>query len=202
MTAQDPLDNQNPPPLASPVPPISPPPYVPPPRQTNWPTVLGIIAIILGVMGILGALGQAAMTFMQSVIKPPSGHGPDFAAMQPPMPWLIVSCILSLAMGILVLTGGIGLIQRRRWSVPGIRIWAVAHILFLVVNMVVTYTNMAGALQKAQQNAAASGAPPQALMVGIFAGMCGGAIFGIAPPVFALIWFARRKIKDEVAAWK
>lgn len=186
---------------ASPTPPTTPPPYAPPPTRSTWPTVLGIIAIILGVMGILGAFGQIVYAMMRSAIKLPPGQGPDWTTMQPPVPWLVVSCILSLAMGILVLGGGIGLTQRRRWSVPSIRIWAVAHILFLVVNMIVTYTSLAGALQKVQQDAATTGAPPQAMMAGMVAGMCGGVLFGISPPIFALIWFARRKIKDEVVTW-
>jgi hypothetical protein len=40
------------------------------------------------------------------------------------------------------------------------------------------------------------------LWIGLAIGGCFGLALGLAPQVFTLIWFSRRKIVEEVATWR
>jgi hypothetical protein len=192
MDAQDPVD-----------PPIAPPTFAGPvpvePPRSKWPTVLGIIAIILAGIGLLSIVGQ----FIAQQIPQPSTAATQPAYPEPPAgvqaimtpSWLVVSALL--------LVGGIGLLNRRRWSVRALIVWAIGDVVFTLAGTVGTLINLPTFQQQMRQQNA--GMPPGAggMFEAIFIGaMCFGSVVGFAPPIFALVWFRRRKIKDEVAGWR
>lgn len=205
MTTQNSFDNQNPP-LAQPspqiplTPPTSPAPYVSPPRESSWPTALGIIGVILGAFYILVVLGQVASMFMLFVFTRRTAETPEWAMMQLPLPWQVLSTIISLALAILILVCGAQLLKRRRSAAWGLIIWAIAYTLLAITNLTLSYTVMNNTMQKARQDV--NGGMPAGIAADItFISMCAGGLFSLIPPVFVLIWFSRRKIKDEVAMW-
>jgi hypothetical protein len=194
MAGQEPIE---PPPV-----PLAAPPTragaipIEPPRST-WPTVLGIIAIVLAVLGLLSLLGQAVMLV---VPHPPAASQPAY-----PEPPAVVKAIVTpmwAALSVLLLVGGIGVANRRRWSARALVGWAIGDVVLTLVGLGGTLMSMPAVQQQmSQQNA---GMPPGfggVFMVGLMVAMCFGAAFGLVPPVFALVWFGRRKIKDEVAGW-
>lgn len=196
MTTQ-PSDSQDPLPIAQPAPPTVRPPYIPPPRQTSWPVVLGILAIILGTVGVLGLIWQAVAAMIPSISAA--------AASQPsPVPKALVPImgLFNAVLSVMLLAGGISLIRRRRFGARLLKVWAGVDVVFTVAASVVSAAGMSGMLaQMQQQNPAAASVPPGMMAGFVIGGACVGLVMGLGPPVFTLIWFGRRKIKDEVSTW-
>ncbi len=197
-----------------PPPPLMTPPVEPgeiPHRPSAWPMVIGVIAIIFGSLAILqGCLGAVSTLFMSSLSGlMPAEQATMFDAMDDLKPWMIIGAVLTLALGILLLVAGIGLVRRRAWSPTACMVWAGIKMMFVVGN-----TILADMVQQAQFEAMQevmqqdpnmpAGMPA---MMGSFFQVFGvftivlGILWGWALPVFLLIWFSRSKIKAEVARW-
>ena len=166
---------------------------VPPP---NWPTVIGVIAIVWAAIGILGSVcGFVISAFMPAFNQIAPDAPPTFEM----TPLTAIMYVLGLAMAAVLMAVGVGLMKRRPWSVRLGRFWAVANIVVVLFSVLVAYGN-----QKSQMEAMSDGGPPMptGFMEGVAIGSVScGLIFGWALPVFLLVWFARQKIKDHVAAW-
>jgi hypothetical protein len=194
MTGQRPIEQPPrrtlvaPPTQAGPIP-------VEPPRS-KWPTVLGIIAIVLAVLGLLSLLGQVLVLL---VPHPPSASQP--AVLEPPAAVKAIITPLWAAVSVLLLVGGIALVNRRRWSARALVGWAIGDLLLTLVGFGGMLLNTPASQQMSQQNAAM---PPGYGGVGtmfFMTMMCFGTAIGLTPPIFALVWFGRKKIRDEVARW-
>lgn len=198
MAEQEPLQQSNdPPPLASAIPPTTPLPYVPPePPRSKWPTIVGILAIIWGSLGILGAIWAAVALMIPGLTRA--------TASQPsPIPHSIeiISGPINAALAVLLLIGGVKLISRRILGVRLLKTWAVIDVITTVGGLVFAATGISQMIQDMRQTTGPAPMPPGVLETMVLGGMCVGLVFGIAPPIFALVWFARRTIKDEVATW-
>jgi len=85
-----------------------------PPRQSRWPTVVGIVAIAIAGLGITGGFcGLVTIVSMpgmmpqnQAVTMVPAGW----------TPWMVVTSLVGMALTVVLLIAGIGLLQRRPWS--------------------------------------------------------------------------------------
>jgi uncharacterized membrane protein YjfL (UPF0719 family) len=109
---------------------------------------------------------------------------------------------LWIALTLLLLIGGIGLANRRRWSARAMVIWGIGDLVLTLVSFGGTLLTLPTFQQQmSQQNTAMPPGFGGAFMVGFMVSMCFGAAIGLVPPVFVLVWFGRRKIKDEVAGW-
>lgn len=174
-----------------------------PARESAWPTAIGVISIVFGALGVLWGLYGAATPWLASFF---SGFTPDapidmFAAMRKWAWWLAGlngACVLA---AIALLIAGIGLLQHRAWAGAAIVIWAIVKIGLEVGLAIVT-----AAMQREQFQAIAagsrSGMPASiadsvsivtlVLFIGMFC----------AFPVFMLIWFFRRNVRETIAKWQ
>ncbi len=197
------------PPPALMTPPVEPGEIPHPPSA--WPKVIGVITIIFGSLAILGGCSGAVSSLFMSSLSGlvPEEQATMYDAMEGLKPWMIIGAVLALALGILQLVAGIGLVRRRAWSPTACMVWAAIKMVF-----VVGYTILGDMARQAQFEAAQEmiqqdpnmPAGMAAMMAsffqvfGVFA-IVVGILWGWALPVFLLIWFSRGKIKAEVAGW-
>ena len=181
-----------------------------PQRPTNWPMVIGTIAIVFGSGGILvglwGAaapLGMRLFEWAMEQSQPSAVVELQVDAMQAWLPWTVVSSLLATAIAMLLLLGGIRLTKRRRSSMRLLKFWAAMKIPVVVI------VTVAGILAQERQfeiMSQSSGGIPTPFGGGfadlmMVMGLVFGLAWGWALPVFLLIWLTRGKIKNEVAGW-
>ena len=180
-----------------------------PSSRSNWPTALGVIGIVLGGLGVLGGLMGVVsnLLFEDSLESLLSGTAPGQEALNAAFEittqwrgWTIGFALLGMAVAALLLAGGVLLLRRRRASVRALRIWAGAKIVLVVANAVIGIV-IQQAIFKVMLRTL-PGAAPEAF-IGIFGivSVIFALLWGLALPVFMAIWFARQKIKNEVALW-
>jgi len=117
-----------------------------------------------------------------------------------------ISSAANAVLAILLLTGGILLLRRRKVASPILQSWAVLKIIAggLVVFKSAALSRMQMEIMMSND---ALGSGTEAAMVKSFAsyGMWIGLIFGLLwlaiLPVFILIWFNREKAKREMSSW-
>ena len=198
-------------PSAQPVaPPIQPGTITSPQRPTNWPKVVGTMAIVLGSGGILVGLWTAASPFAMRLIEwalklsqPSAVVDRQVAVMEAGLPWTVASSLIATAIATLLLLGGIRLNKRKRSSMRLLKFWAVAKIPLVVI------VTIAGVLMQELQFEVMGQSPGLTSMpfggvffdVMIVVSFVFGLGWGWALPVFLLIWLSREKIKNEVAGW-
>jgi hypothetical protein len=160
---------------------------------------------VLGVLGgIWGVLGAAMMGWVPAV----PGQPTDFLeSLKRFRPWLLLAHGCAIPVAILLLIAGIGIVQRRRWSMTLALLWCFAKVLLVVGTTFVTYL-----LQTAQFHALAVGrqgsAPlPSALSSSIInASVIVGTVLSIAwgwaLPIFLIVWLLRTPIRRETRGWR
>jgi len=188
-------------------------------RPSNWPVVIGVICIVFGGLGLL-TYGLAAFG---NLIMPPlanlSEKEPRFSAMFKGMAewseWLIALSLGAAALSVSLLVGGIALLSRKRWAITLLVCWAIARTLFVPVHTVINYNaqkvQMAAMTKMIQEDMAKQRQPGQPafpvaafdtfFQFGVVIALIFGVLWGWALPVIILIWFARRKIRQETASW-
>ncbi|MCH8152385.1 MAG: hypothetical protein IH830_08445 [Planctomycetes bacterium] len=182
-----------------------------PHRPSAWPMVIGVIAIIFGSLAILqGCFGAVSSLFMSSLSGfMPAEQATMLDAMEGLKPWMIIGAVLTLALGILLLVAGIGLVRRRAWSPTACMVWAGIKMMFVVGNTILADMAQQAQFEAMQEMMQQDPNMPAAMpaMMGSFMQVFGvftivlGILWGWALPVFLLIWFSRGKIKAEVAGW-
>lgn len=169
----------------------------------TWPKPIGIIAIILGSLGMLGgALGMVAPQVMGTMASkmPPEVAG-QFEVMDDFAGWTIASSLAGLVVAVALLVAGIGVLKQRRWGVTAIQAWAAVKMLLVVATSILTYQIFQETAVTMSQTQGVQ-AMPGGFMSAMGAFSVGfGLLWGWALPVFLLVWFARRKIKQQVASW-
>jgi len=195
----------------APVPPlVGPPNQSTPPTQptapyvtaapSSWPTVIGTIAIVLGAGGVLmGAYSALAPVIFKSIGRLVPSEA-TLAAVQAYAPWSVPLYVLSTLAAGLLLAVGVGLVQRRRWSVRAARLWAGVRILIVVALSILTYymsRDQMTAMAEEQQS------PMPAWLAELIPTISVASVvaWGWAFPVFLLIWLSRGRIRAETAAW-
>ncbi len=180
-------------------------------RPSAWPMVIGVIAIIFGSLAILqGCFGAVSSLFMSSLSAiVPAEQATVYDAMEGLKPWMIIGAVLALALGILLLVAGIGLVRRRAWSPTACMAWAGIKMVFVVgytiLGDMARQTQFEAMQEMMQQDPNMPAGMPAMMgsffqVFGVFAIVL-GILWGWALPVFLLIWFSRKKIKAEVAGW-
>lgn len=179
------------------------------PSPSAWPTVLGVIAIVFGVLGTLGGAWGALVPLFPRFLGPRAvTSSPAFEslhAMESWYPLTVALALLALALALLLLAGGVGLLRQRRWGVATCRAWAGLKIVLVAITTAVTFAmQQRVVLPAVQAQATATGpAPSGAIFTAtLYAGAGFSLMWGWALPVFVLIWFGRRRVREEVAAWK
>ena len=186
------------------------PPELPTASQTIWHKVLGIICIIFGAGAALYAIGSTIgqKTMAKFSEQQMEITGADPAAYRALMDeWsgpLMIMGAASAIVALVLLAGGILLLMKKRKSATVIKSWAGLKILLLAATIPVmasfqkanTEIAFSGALAGEGAEFAAAGA-----RIGLVVGIAVGVVWGLVLPTFVLIWFSRKKIKEQVAFW-
>jgi len=188
-------------PSAQPVaPPTLPGAIAAPRRPSNWPAVIGTIAIVFGCLGCLqGVLG--ALSPLMTAFLAPFMVEEQAEIMQQSAVWNVTSSVVGLMIAVLLFVGGIRITRKRRRAVSLLKGWAIAKILFTLIATIVGYQSAQLQMEAVQNdpNVAFLGAG-FFKMFGVV-GMILGLLWMCALPVFVLVWFSRRKIKSETESW-
>ncbi len=197
-------------PPANITPPSAVPPMVPGPLQAmpsapGWPLWLGIVAILVGAMGGLAYLwGVVANALLAG---PPTFGMPAAAEVREATRGMRGYAVLSAALGlipaVLLLVAGIGMVMRRRWSIPLARFWAVAKILVSLPIVAINWKTQVVAFSAITSGSTSGAAPMSAGMISfvLWLTVLGGLAIHWALPVFMLIWLARQKVRAYAATW-
>ena len=202
---------------------LSPPALMTPPVEPGeiphptsaWPKVIGVITIVFGALGILvygcgGLIGNVIVVALSGAAQSGGAIDPVNAAqmdvLRQYMPWTILSGLGSLALGVLLLVAGIGLLRRRSWSRKASVVWSILRMTYAIPTGVLGYIVNTAQFEAMEQAAASSSSPIPSGFFAIMhslgpAGLGCGLVWGWALPVFLLSWFSRSKIKAEVAQW-
>jgi len=167
---------------------------------SSWPTAIGTIAIVLGAGGVLlGVYSALAPVIFKSIGQLVPSEA-TLAAVQAYAPWSVPLYVLSTLAAGLLLAVGVGLVQRRCWSVRAARLWAWVRILIVAALSVLTYS-----MSRDQMTAMAEEprSPMPAWLAEVMPAISVASViaWGWAFPVFLLIWLARRRIRSEASQW-
>ncbi len=172
---------------------------------SNWPTVIGIIAIVLGILGILGGLWGMVAPFVIGAFSSVLPSGADAGTVNQIQGWrwwLVGNSLAATGIAVVLLRAGIGLAKRRPWARTTALTWA-----WLRICLVLAVSAVSAIMQHSVMTSLAQQDPTIAGMGSAFAtGMglltlCVSVLWGWAFPVFMLIWLYRRKIRAEMAGW-
>lgn len=172
--------------------------------------VLGVLCAVFGILGALsgfcGALSSIGQFFLSGMMQGSAVGSETAEAMKRMAPYMFVGGIVNTGLAILLAAGGFGLAARRPWSRTVLLHWSWLKMLGVVLGVVLAFVMQQAMTQAAAESAASSGqAIPGGfrMMMGLFGGL--GLVFsliwGWALPVFNLIWFNRRAIRNEVQSW-
>lgn len=182
------------------------------PAAPAWATVLGILSIVFGVLGALSKCWGIATLFFFTAMERffasmpedevPEGIGQSFSMMGV-YAWPIAGVsLLKTAVACLLVAVGIGLLKQRAWA-PA---WAIRY---AVLDMVLTLGEGAlGVLSQAAQFEAMQAADPSGFGtigpgVSVFSRVMvvGGVLVSLVWPVFLIVWFTRRRIREATSTW-
>lgn len=186
------------------------PPEMPGTNQTVWHRVLGIICIVFGagaaLMSVISTVGQKTMSKFTEQQLEVTGQDPAaYAALMEEWSGKLMALGGATALVALVLAaGGVLLLLKKRKAATALKVWAGLKIALVLITIPVT-----AGFQKANMEVAFGGAmagegaeiAASATRVGLVVTIAFGVIWGLILPVFNLIWFSRKKIKEQVAFW-
>lgn len=201
---------------ADPIPPAVP---VAPPTQAGalavgagppaWPKVIGVISIVLGAGGVLLWIWSlVAMLMVDTFVKVALQFGADPQA--PPEMWtggyygkLVCLYVVLLLLAGLLLAAGIGLVRSRPWGAKLSVWWAWGKLAASVAFVVASYQMQQTQMELMTRDPSFPGGGPGGGLMSVFVllSMLASLIWFAAFPVFVLVWFARSRIKEQVANW-
>jgi hypothetical protein len=166
----------------------------------SWPKVLGIICILFGGLGALAGLWSLLAPFVVFRI---------FGASQPPelaahaqkwLWWTVLGSLLSIALAVLLLVGGVFLVSRRPAAIGALRSWAVLKVLCSILTACISYLSAID--QVAAMHAAGSAGPPPRIMeMMMLGGLLLWFLWSLALPVLLLVFFGRPAARRHIATW-
>ena len=181
---------------------------------TKWPTVIGVISIIYASLGLLCGVGGSLMQAMMDVFM--GWFGMDVAISGTVKLMGVFNAAVALILGVILLTGGINLVKRRRKGVTAHKVWVVLRIIMLVIGIcfsvmtIEQQVDFQESMAKEQIRMARERgvdtsnfptfnreAKAFQTQIGIIVGSTLVAIY----PLFIGFFLARRKITDEIAEW-
>ncbi len=182
-------------------PPVRPGPIGVAPKPPSWPTVIGVIAIAFGALGAFGGLwGIAAPFFMDAMGRfMPQGDAGIESFREHAVHSAIYSGVAT-CLAVLLIVGGAHLVRRRTSSVRLLRVYAVLRIPEAIWGTVLTWYAQRGQFEAMQQQGGP--AMPAALteIIMLFTILL-TITWALAMPAFLLIWFARARVREDVARW-
>ena len=178
------------------------------PPQTKWPTVIGVIGIVFSSLGLFcSCAGFLAVPLqrMSVEMQRSAGRADAFAeaqlavAEQFQIP-MIVLIVIGLIPTIWLLCASIMLVRRQQRARVHFIGWALVSLLMLALNIGLQILMAQAMLVELEKAGESQLAGRLWLTLGIQAILT--LLFGLATQGFVLLWFSRRKIKQEVAQWR
>ncbi len=174
------------------------------PQRTSWPVLFGVGAILFGVFGTLASLPGGCAGGITTLMLPSGADNQAAASMVRSMTfWITVGSLTSAVFSVMLAIAGIGLCQRRSWSVRLLWIWSVLNIGVSVLGAVGTYTmgrRLLASFASGGSDMVYTISPADATRISVVMAI-GVLVIGLSSPAFLLIWFARPTIREEVAQW-
>jgi hypothetical protein len=185
------------------------------PRTSVWPSAVGIVCIVIGALGLLqygcaGTLapvvGHLVMTSLQDAGIDDPGSTASFQAQQRYMVPTLISSIVHAGLSGLLMTTGIGMSRRRRWSIRAARTWSVLRMLMAFPAIGLQYLVMQEQFRAMETTMQQSAQPmpgffmPMMHSMGIVM-MPVGLMFAWALPLFILIWLHIARVRGEWSTW-
>lgn len=177
------------------------------PQGPGWPMAVGVVCILFGAGAALSAAWAIAMSYLSfQMLEGTPGGAAAGAMMLRWRTWTLVGSALAMALGGVLIAAGAGIIGRRPWASGLALIWAVLKMILVVVSGILgifmQQENLAAYTAAGAATMPAGMGPQASLMTAMAVGVAVvGLLWGLALPVFILVWFLRPKIKAEVAAW-
>ncbi|MCH7545702.1 MAG: hypothetical protein IID30_04785 [Planctomycetes bacterium] len=190
-----------------------PPPSAPPvtpgaiaPRPSRWPAIIGTIALVFGILATLGGcVGLVMMPVMEAFMEAvPSQQNPALAGLSEWKQWTIPGSMAGMALGVLLVVGGSGLLRRRGWGRRVCLGWAGLKMVLVIYMATIQYQIAIDQAEAMKNDPNFQALPAQFAGFMQSFGMIGviiSVIWGWALPVFLLVWLSRRKIRDDVKTW-
>jgi hypothetical protein len=194
-------------------PPIEQGPLVDEVARTRWPTVIGVISLIYGILGMTCATLQVGWLGAMDVIPEMWRGG---ITMPLGLRLAFIGLVLPvMVLGIMLITGAVGLLRRKRSSVGLLKKWAILRIVMIVIGLVVTIVTAPAQIEMQRQaydfqvrmlaEANRSAPPPrseQQMWFWLIAQTGVASVIIACYPLFVGFFLSRRKINDEVAEWR
>ncbi len=181
-----------------------PPEFQLPAEPPQWPKNLGILAIVFGILGALGglcgALGAVAGEYMQTFAgvnaeQMPAALNPKFVILS------AVVQIIGMGVAIILLVGAIKLTKRRAKSRTILLTWAAIKIVLVFASSFVGFFTIKHQFSAMPTQGGQSLFTAETVEMLAIGGTAIGVLWGIALPVFMLIWLCRVTIRAEIASW-
>ncbi len=170
---------------------------------SNWPDIMGIIAIILGAIGILSKMGAIFYPLIRPVAvnvisrNVPPGTIESFLGFLPDTMVVMFSGLIEMALAILLLLGGWWLKNRRRLGIQVLKIWA-----WISIPWAILETGFANLMvRRLIPNLPHAGSWDWPVEGFVHVGLFFGLMVSLAIPIFVLAWFGSRTIASEVSDW-
>lgn len=175
---------------------------------SKWPTVIGVISIVLASLGLLcGCAGYFQVPLQRWGLKMQSQSGqPDPLAeaqikiAEQYQMLTIILLTIGMVITLWLLVASIALVRRRRSARGQMIGWAVASILMLAINVVFQVLMFQATADELRQMGEAQSIGR--LWIGVAITAFFVLVFGLALQLFVLIWFSRRKVREEMASWR
>ncbi|UCD76345.1 MAG: hypothetical protein JSV91_05355 [Phycisphaerales bacterium] len=181
--------------------------------ETKWPKVIGVISLIYAIIG-LSCMSLSSVFMAVLPLIPPIFRG---GVEMPPFIRFtgLAQSVLLVIVGIIMLTGAVGLLRRRQSAVAKLKLWAVLRLVLIVLSIVIFVLTTPAQIQMArdqlefrndllreqgQTDRIISRTDEQlwrstAIRTGIMTGL--QAIY----PFFLGFYLSRKKVTDEIAEW-
>ncbi|MDF1850141.1 MAG: hypothetical protein P1U85_04850 [Verrucomicrobiales bacterium] len=201
------MDTTSPPPVSSPP---------PTPAQSKggvWKKVIGIISIIFGSLALLqSATAPFMIPFTRKTMEPSvtddAGMEKLDAYMEKMTSLSMMSAVILGTLALLLLIGGILLLKQKKIAPTLLMVWAA---LKMVAGGFLNYKNyllmqdqfaiLSPTAGVEGLGAAEAEAISNITSISAMIGLIVGTLWLMAFPIFLLIWFNRRKIKEEIQGW-
>lgn len=179
-----------------------------PVRTPRWAVVLGVVAMVFALGGGAFGLVTTLTPLISGAASTVTGSLP--APQRLPLDTVAKYAYQYAAMGVaillvamLLLTGGIGLLMARRWSVPVLLTWAALKVMLAaweVALAVVIHFEQMRAFQAITVTPPTGGVAGVASWVNlVFQGF--NLAFKCALPVVVVWWLMRRRIREQTRTW-
>ncbi|MCB9850448.1 MAG: hypothetical protein H6817_07050 [Phycisphaerales bacterium] len=174
-------------------------------ESAKWSRVIGIVVIVCGAMGTLGGVvgivGQInhGKLRMWVVEEQRVAYDVDMNWQV----WIYAEQAMRLAAGVFAIVAGTKLIKRLGSSMHLLRAWSVFKLILVVASVAIGYRIAQEKIGVALDDPRYQSAGMTEGFMKTIAQLTMGCItlWGLALPVFLLVWFARDRIKAEVATW-